>query len=41
MDAEITAFIAKATAAHGRLSKGLWTNNGIQLNTKIGVKHGP
>ena len=37
MDAEITARIAKATAAFGRLSKRLWTNNGIQLNTKIGV----
>ena len=37
LDAEITARIAKATAAFGRLSKRLWTNNGIQLNTKIGV----
>ena len=37
MDAEITARIAKATAAFGRLSKRLWTNSGIQLNTKIGV----
>ena len=37
MDTEITARIAKATAAFGRLSKRLWTNNGIQLNTKIDV----
>ena len=37
MDAEITARIARATAAFGRLSKRLWTNNGIHLNTKIGV----
>jgi hypothetical protein len=36
-DAEITARIAKATAAFGRLSKRLWTNSGIRLNTKIGV----
>ena len=36
-DAEITARIAKATAAFGRLSRRLWTNNGIQLSTKIGV----
>ena len=37
LDAEITARIAKATAAFGRLSKRLWTNNGIQLYTKIDV----
>ena len=36
-DAEITARIAKATAAFGRLSKRLWTNNGIRLSTKICV----
>ena len=36
-DAEITARIAKATAAFGRLFKRLWTNNGIRLNTKISV----
>ena len=36
-DAEITARIAKATAAFGRLSKRLWTVSGIQLNTKIAV----
>ena len=36
-DAEITARIVQATAVVGRLSKRLWTNNGIQLNTKIGV----
>ena len=37
MDAEITARIAKATSAFGRLAKRLWTNNGIQLSTKINV----
>ena len=37
MDDEITARIAKATAAYGRLVKRLWTNRGIQLNTKISV----
>ena len=37
MDDEITARIAKATAAFGRLVKRLWTNRGIRLNTKIGV----
>ena len=37
LDAEITARIAKATAAFGRLSKRLWTNSGIKLNTKICV----
>ena len=36
-DAEITTRIAKATAAFGRLYKRLWTNSGIQLNTKICV----
>ena len=36
-DEEITARIAKATAAFGRLSKRLWTNCGIKLNTKICV----
>jgi hypothetical protein len=37
LDAEITARIAKATAAFGRLSKRLWTNSGIRLDTKISV----
>ena len=37
LDAEITARIAKATAAFGRLTKRLWTNKGIRLNTKIAV----
>ena len=37
IDAEITARIGKATSAFGRLIKRLWTNNGIQLHTKIAV----
>jgi exonuclease III len=37
MDAEITARIAKATSAFGRLVKRLWTNRGIRLGTKIEV----
>ena len=37
IDAEITARIAKATAAFGRLVKRLWTVRGIRLNTKIAV----
>ena len=37
MDAEITARIAKATSAFGRLVKRLWTNKGITLGTKIDV----
>ena len=37
MDAEITARIAKATSAFGRLLKRLWTNNGVRLDTKISV----
>ena len=37
MDAEITARIAKATSAFGRLAKRLWTNNGIRLDTKVSV----
>ena len=37
LDAEITARIAKATAAFGRLTKRLWTNTGIRLNTKVAV----
>ena len=37
IDAEITARIAKATSAFGRLIKRLWTNNGISLGTKIAV----
>ena len=36
-DAEITSRIAKATAAFGRLSKRLWTNRNIRLDTKIAV----
>jgi exonuclease III len=37
MDAEITARIAKATSAFGRLIKRLWTNRGVRLDTKISV----
>ena len=37
MDAEITARIAKATSAFGRLVKRLWTNRGIRLDTKLNV----
>jgi hypothetical protein len=37
LDAEITARIAKATAAFGRLTKRLWSNRNIRLNTKISV----
>ena len=37
IDAEITARIAKATSAFGRLVRRLWTNNGISLGTKIAV----
>ena len=36
-DAEITARIAKATAAFGRLTKRLWKNRNIRLDTKISV----
>ena len=37
LDAEITARIAKATAAFGRLTKRLWTNRNIRLDTKVAV----
>ena len=37
IDKEINARIAKATSAFGRLTKRLWTNKGIRLNTKISV----
>ena len=37
IDAEITARIAKATAAFGRLTKRLWANRNIRLDTKISV----
>ena len=36
-DAEITARIAKATSAFGRLTKRLWKNRNIRLDTKISV----
>ena len=36
-DAEITARIAKATAAFGRLTKRLWRNRNIRVGTKISV----
>ena len=34
---KINARIAKATSAFGRLTKRLWTNKGIRLDTKISV----
>ena len=37
VDAEITARIAKATAAFGRLTKRLWSNRDVRLETKIPV----
>lgn len=37
LDAEITSRIAKATAAFGRLTKRLWTNRNIRMDTKIAV----
>ena len=37
LDAEIDGRIAKATSAFGRLTKCLWTNKGIRLNTKVAV----
>ena len=36
-DAEITARIAKATAAFGRLTKRLWNNRNIRVDTKVSV----
>ena len=37
IDKEINARIARATSAYGRLTKRLWTNKGIRLDTKISV----
>ena len=37
LDAEITARIAKATSAFRRLTRRLWTNRDIRLDTKISV----
>ena len=36
-DLEVTARIAKATASFGRLTKRLWANRNIRLDTKISV----
>ena len=36
-DAEITARIGKATSAFGRLTKRLWKNRNIRIDTKISV----
>ena len=36
-DAEITARIAKATSAFGRLTKRLWQNRNIRVDTKVSV----
>jgi exonuclease III len=37
LDADITARIAKATTAFGRLTKRLWSNRDIRLGTKVDV----
>ena len=37
MDPEIDARIARATSAFGRLTKRLWTNKGVRLDTKVSV----
>ena len=37
LDAEISARIAKATAAFGRLTKRLWKNRNVRLDTKISI----
>ena len=37
LDAEVTARIAKASSAFGRLTKRLWANCGIRLGTKVAV----
>ena len=37
LDADIIARIAKATAAFGRLTKRLWNNRDIRLETKVSV----
>lgn len=36
-DSEINARIARATSAYGRLTKRLWANPGIRLDTKVAV----
>ena len=36
-DAEVTSRIAKATAAFGRLTKRLWKNRDIRVDTKVSV----
>ena len=37
IDDDVSARLAKASAAYGRLSKRLWNNHGIRLATKIAV----
>ena len=37
LDADIIGRIAKATAAFGRLTKRLWSNRDIRLETKVAV----
>ena len=37
LDLEVTSRIAKATAAFGRLTKRLWKNRNVRLDTKIAV----
>ena len=37
IDDDVSARLAKASAAFGRLSKRLWNDHGIRLSTKIAV----
>ena len=37
IDDDISARLAKASAAFGRLNKRLWSNHGISLETKVAV----
>ncbi|KXJ17990.1 putative uncharacterized transposon-derived protein F52C9.6 [Exaiptasia diaphana] len=37
IDDEVTARIAKASAAFGRLQRRVWSDHGIRLNTKVAV----
>ena len=37
LDADIAARVAKATAAFGRLTKRLWNNRDVRVETKISV----
>jgi len=37
LDEEITARLAKANSAFGRLRKWLWDDHGIRIDTKVAV----